>query len=203
MLDRQITLSPYKKNVAYYFYKYEWQPIFHYTNGLHEGALRSTFTQLDNLLSYYSKVTVVLLQLHQPLRTINNDFLKLFLPLLKSQISLRYNKTRVAYAWAREDGKTGHNQHYHLALMLNGSLCKSGYYVVQDAMAIWSSLHSLNSVWVPKRNTFNVERYGNSLTLKKARMRMSYAAKKSTKETIPKGIRKFGFSQIKANKSIK
>ena len=193
-------MHPTHKNVAYVNYKKQQQPIFFYEGGTYIDILFSAFEQLDALFSYYSKVTVIFLQLHQSPYSECNKLISLFFQRLIKKIKKRYHATRVAYSWAREEGKHGDNLHYHLAVMVNGSLCQSGYHISKDADTIWRSLASRNYTWSIKRNTYRLQRKGNDHLTRAARMRLSYAAKKATKDFKQK--RKFGCSQIKPYSSV-
>ncbi|HGF5167488.1 inovirus-type Gp2 protein [Vibrio parahaemolyticus] len=189
-------MHPTHKNVAYVNYKKQQQPIFFYESGIYIDILLSAFEQLDSLFSYYSKVTVVFLQLHQPSYSDSNKLISLLCQRLIKKIKKRYNCTRVAYSWVREEGEHGNNLHYHMAIMVNGSLCKSGYHINKDTDKIWRSLGSSHSyTWTVKRNTYRLQREGKDHLIRAARMRISYAAKKATKDFKQK--RKFGCSQIK------
>ncbi len=197
MSDRKITLHPSRKNVAYLNYNGEQQPIFFYEQGVNVQALVTAYRQLDNLLSYHRKVTVILLQLHQAIPCSNNREIKLLLQNLKKKAQAKYAVKRFAYAWAREEGYSGGNQHYHIAVMLDGSVCQHGYYMASYADEIWRNIHPDNYSWFIKNSTFNLRRTDDNKQLRIARMRMSYAAKLRTKALIPKGTSAFGSSRIR------
>ncbi|WP_425608919.1 YagK/YfjJ domain-containing protein [Vibrio brasiliensis] len=205
-MDSRLTTYPNKKNIGLFEYQGEQQPIFLYPKGVFTRALDSTYQQLDAIITHYSKVVVVLIQLHQSEYTLDNKplscFFKLFLAAVKEQYSSTNNpaNSKIAYAWAREESEERTNQHYHIAIMLNGSTCKSSYHINELAKQIWRKMDTNNRVWVPQRNTYHICRnQGHSATrcdLRAARMRMSYAAKRRTKELVPAKTRKFGFSHL-------
>lgn len=199
MTDKLLTILPQYNNVALLEYKGQKQPVFHYPEGIYTKAVLKTFNQLDIMFSYYSKVTVILIQFHQAINSEDNKQVSLFIKKAKELIYKRYGSRRVAYAWAREHGESGDNQHYHIALMINGSVCKSGYYLKDDLDNIAKTIDTDNYVWLPERSTIRLHRDRYDLRTRYCRMRMSYAAKSRTKELIPKGIPRFGFSQLQTN----
>lgn len=199
MLDRKITLHPHKKNIAYLQYRGEQQPILYYPQGIYGKALIKAYQQLDNLFTYYSKVTVILLQLHQHQYTqYDNAQLTQFLEKLKAKLKAIYGSSRICYAWAREEGNDNSNLHYHITFMINGSVCLNGYNTNLWAKEIWLGLDANNRIWHVTRGSFLLKRLGDESQIRNARMRMSYAAKKRSKLTIVKGVKKFGFSRLKA-----
>lgn len=196
-MDSKLTLHPTHKNVAYLEYKGEQQPVFHYPEGLYVDSLYNCYEQIDCMFSHHRKVTVALLQFHQKQFSPSNTMLSRALSQLVSTLKKHYSTKRIGYFWAREEGKSN-LPHYHIAILLDGSVCKSVYHISQHAQRIWGALQAGNSVWQPSRNVYLLNRSEpNRLKLRTARMRISYAAKKTTKDTISPKTRKFGCSQIK------
>lgn len=205
-MDSRLTTYPNKKNIGLFEYQGEQQPIFLYPEGVFTDALDASYAQLDAILTHYSKVVVVLIQLHQSEYTTDNHplsrFFKSFIAAVKKQYASTNNPadSKVAYAWAREESEERTNQHYHIAIMLNGSKCKSSYHINELARQSWLKIDQNNQVWFPKRNAYHISRNhehcGHHLDLRAARMRMSYAAKMRTKELVPVKTRKFGFSHL-------
>lgn len=200
MTDKSLAMHPYHKNVAYYHYKGTEQPIFYYPEGIDIKALHSAYEQLDNLLTYHSRVTVVLLQFSQATQLPHNKHLTKFIAKLKKLCIEHYSipSDRFGYAWAREEGKDGTHQHYHIAIMINGSVCRSAYQVFKLAKQASNEVSPFYSVSPPKRNLFLLKRSEKRRRLRTVRMRISYAFKNATKEGVPKGVKKFGRSTIKA-----
>lgn len=196
MSDKLITLHPYKNNIAYFEYNGIQQPIFYYKEGLYTEILTSCFKQIDNLLSYHRKVTIILLQLHQTVQMPSNKHLSLFIKQFTKKLKQEYSLLRITYSWVREEGVDGRNQHYHAVFMLNGSICNNSYRLTNYAKEIWRGIHPDYFVWAPKRNTFQIKRNDDMKQLKKARMRISYGAKKRSKELIPSRVRKYGSSTL-------
>lgn len=202
-MDSKLTLHPTHRGVAYLEYKGEQQPVFYYPEGLYVDNLYTCYEQIDCMFSHHRKVTVVLIQFHQRQYSTSNQMLSRALNRLISTLKNHYSTKRIGYFWAREEG-VSKAPHYHIAIFLDGSVCQSTYHVLQHAQSIWSALQAGNNVWQPKRNLYLLNR-GDSdrFKLRAARMRISYAAKKTTKETISSRTRKFGSSQLKVNKITK
>ncbi|PFG45527.1 uncharacterized protein DUF3296 [Vibrio sp. ES.051] len=199
MADKEITMHPRYRNVAYYEYKGMQQPIFCYQSGIDLKALARAYDQLDNLFTYHSRVTVALIQFNQTTQLPHNKHLSKFIYKLKTLCVEHYNikGERFGYAWAREGGKNGNNQHYHIAIMIDGSVCNNAYQITQLAKKACQAINPKYSIYAPKRNEFKLHRTGDEHRLRTARMRASYAYKYATKEHTPKGVRKFGTSSIK------
>lgn len=198
-MDNKLTLHPTRKNVAYLEYKGDQQPVFHYSEGVYVDSLYSCYEQIDNMLSYHRKVTIVLIQFHQTQYSQSNQILSRALNRLLSTLKTHYKTKRIGYFWAREEG-VSEAPHYHIAILLDGSVCQNSYHVFQHANNIWGSFQVGNYVWQPRRNLYLLRRGDTErFNLRAARMRISYAAKKTTKQTISSKVRKFGCSQISVN----
>ncbi|EJB8442495.1 inovirus-type Gp2 protein [Vibrio parahaemolyticus] len=203
MVDTKLTMHRKFQHVAYYEYKGIQQPIYYYPQGIFLKALTKAYAQLDNLLSYHSRVTVALIQFNQTTQLSHNKHLSKFIQKLKNLCVEHYSikGERFGYSWAREEGKEGNNQHYHIAIMIDGSVCNSAYQITQLAKQACLAVSPLYSIHAPKRNEFKVQRVGEQQKLRTARMRASYAYKYATKEKVPKGVRRFGNSSIKPKES--
>ena len=191
-----ITLHPTRHNVAYYHYKGTEQPIFYYEGGVSEKILKAGFEQIDKLFSYYSKVTVVLTQLHQPNYTPDNAMLSTYLKSMSNKLKKHFSAKYMAFLWAREQGSASDQQHYHIAFLLNGHKCNQSYTIDTLSREVWGNVCENGFVYFPKNRVFCLHRSGKDSSLRRARMRMSYAAKMQTKTQIPARIKRFGVSQI-------
>ncbi|MGR5430186.1 YagK/YfjJ domain-containing protein [Vibrio astriarenae] len=195
----QIILNPERRNTAHFLYKGGYQPIFFYEGGINIPMLRGGFEQIDKYFSYYSKVTIVLAQLHMKIATKGNEAISQFIKLISSALKAHYQNRYIAYMWAREQSSPDAAQHYHVALMVNGHKCQSSYIIDQLCRKIWGQVTNGGFAFRPRRRMFRLDRYGHDTFLKRFRMRLSYAAKNRTKEHIPKGVRKYGVGQLSYN----
>ncbi|WIH23367.1 YagK/YfjJ domain-containing protein [Photobacterium damselae] len=164
---------------------------------MNKKILKQGYKQLDNMLTYYSKVTVVFLQLHQTEFTPDNGVISLFLKQLKRRLEKHYNCT-VAYLWVREQGGAP-AQHYHLVVMVNGHKCSSSQYILKVATEIWESQKGGNYSFKVKNRIYRIETYKNNNEYQAARMRMSYLAKMKTKDTSRPYLNSFGVSRVAPN----
>lgn len=195
----QITLHESKNFLAYYQYQSEQQLIFYKKSGIKERLLEQSFTQLDILMGYYSKVTVVLLQLHPDHFTEDNEVITQFLVPFKKRIYKKY-KSKIGYVWAREKN-TAEAQHYHLVVMLNGHKCNNAYCVGKICDDIWQGPMDTNFSYRVRNRIYCIQKCKNdSSELRAVRMRMSYMAKNETKK-FDKNTKSFSVSKLKANKN--
>ncbi|WP_299017145.1 inovirus-type Gp2 protein [uncultured Photobacterium sp.] len=195
----QIILHESKKWLAYYIHYDTPQLIFYRSTGIKKEILQKGFTQLDNLMTYYSKVTVIFLQLHQQQFTEDNQVITKFLVKFQKRLKSEY-ASRIGYLWVRE-----HNgapaQHYHLAVMLNGHKCCRSGNVKQIAHDIWQNQSDGNYTYSVKNRIYRIESYKGERELNAARMRLSYFAKRDTKD-FDKYTNSFGTSQLRRNKRV-
>lgn len=113
---------PSKKHLAYFLFKDSPQPIFYSKEGVILEILNKSFQLVDTMLNYYSKVTAVLIQLHQAQPTKSNKALTAMIQKLKRSLKKHY-KCEVGYFWVREQNLAG-SQHYHMIILLNGHKCQ-------------------------------------------------------------------------------
>ena len=194
----QITLHESKKFLAYYQYQNEQQLIFYKKTGINKNILEQGFKQLDILRSYYSKVSVILLQLHPDRFTEDNAILTRFLVKFRKTLTKKY-KSKIGYLWVREQNVAG-AQHYHLVVMLNGHKCNNAYAVGQICDEIWQGPMDTNFSYRVKNRIYCIKQYkNNDQELRAARMRMSYMAKNETKD-LKKSRKSFRASNLQPNK---
>ena len=194
----QITLHESKKFLAYYQYQNEQQLIFHKKLGVKKEILEQGFKQLDIFMSYYSKVSVILLQLHPDRFTEDNKVITQFLTKFKKALKKQY-KSKIGYLWVREQN-VADAQHYHLVVMVNGHKCNSAYTVGKMCDEIWEGPMDTNFSYRVKNRIYCIKKYKkDGRELRAARMRMSYMAKNETKD-FDKYTNCFGRSRLKPNK---
>ena len=83
-----ILLHPSKKHLAYFVYQGKPQLIFLSKKGIIQEILNKSYRIIDIMLSYYSKVTAVLVQLHQAQSTEDNKLLTRMIQKLKGKLFL-------------------------------------------------------------------------------------------------------------------
>ncbi|MEZ8606914.1 inovirus-type Gp2 protein [Vibrio sp. 10N.239.311.G01] len=175
-----IILHPSKKHLAYYQYLGKYQLIFYRKpDGVFNEILEKAFGQLEAMRSYYSKVTMVLLQLHQAIHTKSNNQLTILLSKLKARLQKHYGG-KVGYFWVREQNKA-ESQHYHIAIMINGHKCQRSKLVDIATQTYWENRHPDNFSFRIRNRIYRINTRKNSNELRAARMRLSYMAKRKGK----------------------
>lgn len=164
--------------------------------GIFKEILQRMTTQLENLLSYHSKVLVTRIELHCYANYQNNKPISQILCKIKTSLKRHYQLLRVGYTWVREQKKAS-TPHYHLVLMLDGHKVKNSWKLFHLIKQYWQHRYDYGSVWLPKKADYRVIRNDNS-ELKKAVYRISYLAKIKSKP-IKQSIRCYGCSQITCN----
>ena len=191
----QITLHESKKFLAYFCYQNEQQLIFYRKSGIKKEILEQSFKQLDIMMSYYSKVTIILLQLHPDQFTADNDVMTRFLVFFKKRLEKKY-KSKIGFIWVREQN-TAEAQHYHLAVMINGHKCNNSYTVNEICKEIWEGPMDTNFSYQVKNRIYCIKQYLNDNSeLRAVRMRLSYMAKNETKD-FTKYTKSFGSSRLR------
>jgi len=191
----QITLHESKKFLAYYRYQNEQQLIFYRKSGIKKEILEQSFKQLDVMMSYYSKVTVILLQLHPDQFTEDNAVMTRFFVKFKKKLEKKY-KSKIGYLWVREQN-TAEAQHYHLVVLINGHKCNNSYTVNKICGEIWQGPMDTNFSYRVKNRIYCIKQYLNdNRELRAVRMRLSYMAKKETKD-FSKYTKSFGRSKLR------
>lgn len=187
-----IFAHPHKKNVGIFRYHDMEFPIFLYEDGIDRRALHSMFDRVFDMLKRYSKVTTILFTLHP--KTSDLKIIESLMSKIKRQLHSDYESTHIAYCWVREKAQA--NPHYHLVLMLSGHVCRSGYAVLQKLNDAVQDFPVEIFVYLHKRGTFHLSRTSGWEKIKECLMRMSYGAKKATKDNFPKKTKRFGFSRL-------
>ncbi len=193
-----ILLHPSKKHLAYFVYQGEPQLIFLSKRGVIKEILHKSYCLIDIMLSYYSKVTAVLIQLHQAQATTDNHLLTHTVQKLKSSLKKHY-KCEIGYFWVREQLKA-ESQHYHMLVMLNGHKCQQSALVDKVVQEAWQSIHPDNFSFRVRNRIYRINRTGNGHELRALRMRLSYMAKKEGKTELRTYTNTYGFSRLKTKK---
>lgn len=192
-----ILLHQSKKHLAYFVYKGEPQLIFLSKEGVIKEILHKSYCLIDIMLTYYSKVTAVLIQLHQAQVTQDNKLLTRMVQKLKSSLKKHY-KCEIGYFWVREQLKA-ESQHYHMVVMLNGHKCQQSTFVDKAVQDAWQSIHPDNFSFKVRNRIYRIHRSGNYHELRALRMRLSYMAKKEGKTEFRTYTNAFRYSRLKEN----
>ena len=105
--------------------------------------LDSMYTQITNLLSWHSRITVVRIDLHLPGKSnycpkLENSQVSDYLKMVKCNLALKKwgGHKRVAYGWVREVCKSGHG-HYHLYIAFKSTYRRLGAISGNGLTGLW------------------------------------------------------------------
>lgn len=187
-----------KKHLAYYAEGSRLHPIFNSPAGVCTKILKTGFKQLDSMLSYYSKVTMVLLQFHVPDFSYDNKSLSIFISRLKRKLSKHYGK-RLGYLWVREQDNSK-AQHYHMCIMLNGHKCQSTRRIDAIVKSEWESFGERYFSYRIRNRIYRINRTYDVKELRAAKTRLSYLAKLETKQRTPRYTKTYHASSLQPRK---
>jgi len=111
-----------------------------YTDDNNPKILHRIEQRLDHMVSSHNKVMLIRFDIHFPqtyLHNGKNDEISWLLKCMKEAYGPRLG--HVHYVWARERVQSP-NPHYHLALLVNGSLMQNPYGLLSDVGAIWNRI---------------------------------------------------------------
>lgn len=104
-----------------------------------DDIFQSIVERLNRMISHHNKVLVIRFDIHFPVGDVcdgRNTKLSFFLRRLRENIE--YSKGEVHYVWAREQAKSP-VPHYHVILMLDGSMTQNPMGILHEADRIWSN----------------------------------------------------------------
>jgi len=147
-------------------------------SGCYLAILKPIKQQLDAMLSHYSKVLMVRLDLHVCEYSGDNKKISYLMKKLKKSLNQKYGMKHVGYSWVREL-ETSDRQHYHLALLLNGHKIRYPQKIIKWIEQFWQN-RGEPKPFTPK-NCYTMIYWGDHESYKKAFFRMSYFAKERGK----------------------
>lgn len=160
--------------------------------------MRKTIEQLENMQTYHRKVLVLVFNLHLPINgyTADNKVIARLFSKIRYGLSKLYGMKRLGYAWCRER-KRSLVQHYHVALMLNGSKIQFPDKLLDLLANWWSSTSNGGHLHTPKNCYYMLQRNEESNTKADIVYRLSYLAKVNTKQSREGLTNDYGTSQLK------
>lgn len=164
------TLFAYK-NHAYQVYKPK-------QKSLSKALINTIISDYEIMLSHYSRVFVVRIELHPKSYSEDNQAIMHFLKRLTTVLSSEY-QSKVLYHCAREQ-ETSDREHYHLEIMLSAHKVKHSERLLSITEAMWK-MHSGGTV-AKVDNPYCIVYRGDKTSIKPALYRSSYLAKQHTKE---------------------
>lgn len=163
-------------------------------SGIYTEQMKRIIEQLENMLSYHRKLLVIRFDLHQPIYTANNEQITAFQRRFFRWIKRKYKVTRIGFMWAREIEKSK-AQHYHYALILDGSKVNTSASVIRHARDYWQRMSGTE--WTPKECHFYKFNREDTFTLRETIYRLSYLAKGRGKGYKAKQAKDYSTSRIK------
>lgn len=141
-------------------------------------ALKRVFRLFEIMLSYYSRVLIVRIDLHPQAFSVDNKVMSLFLKMFIAKLEKKY-QCKVGYFCAREQNKSD-KQHYHLALLLSGHKAMLPHNILTQLQTDWIQ-HCQGSVYFVDKPYYMIHR-GDKASINPAAYRISYLTKNHTKE---------------------
>ncbi|WP_019029661.1 YagK/YfjJ domain-containing protein [Colwellia piezophila] len=141
-------------------------------------ALKRVFRLFEIMLSYYSRVFLVRVDLHPHTFSVDNKVMSLFLKMFIAKLEVQY-QCKVGYFCAREQNKS-EKQHYHLVLLLSGHKAMLPHNILIQLQADWAQ-HCQGSVYFVDKPYYMIHR-GDKASIDPAAYRISYLTKNHTKE---------------------
>lgn len=145
---------------------------------LNHIALNRLFLLNQTMLSIYSRVFVIRIDLHPKVFSVDNQVMSSFLRKINKKLEKKY-KCQIGYFCAREQGSSD-KQHYHLALMLSGHKIRAADNLLSIIQADWSS-HCQGSAHFVS-NPYYMMLRGDKSSINPVMYRLSYLTKNFTKE---------------------
>ena len=193
----------------------------YYSNDNNKNILSRIEQRLDYMVSNHNKVMLIRFDIHFPQTYVHdgkNDEISWLFKCLKEAYGPRLG--HVHYVWARERVQSP-NPHYHVALLVNGSLMQNPYGLLSDVGAIWNRIlggvytgliHFCGSQCLGQSTTGSVmirrpstvaepaiqarQQQAYQAAYDQALYRASYLAKTFSKGGTPHRVREFGCSQL-------
>lgn len=191
-------------------------------NTIHHRVMTKINSRLCYMLESHNKVLVVRFDIrfpqgYTPTGVELSNFIKLF-----KEYHQRHG-LNIHYIWVREQAN-GAVHHYHLMIMVNGSIMQNPYCLLQKADEIWARVvgydgpglvHFCNTEWMGERASSStmIRRPSSVATgmervqqeqqfqssIARVHAQADYLAKEETKGEAPYRMREFGCSRLKKN----
>ncbi|MDN5369541.1 MAG: hypothetical protein PWP74_849 [Shewanella sp.] len=146
--------------------------------GLSLKALKTIFSDLEIMLSHYSRVLAFRIDLHPKQGSETNQTITSFLKNLLKTLNTKY-QCKVIYHCAREQD-TADKEHYHLEILLSGHKVKHSAALQILVKTLWEEQTRGSVVFVTK--PFCIIRRGDKASIRDTIYRSSYLTKERTKD---------------------
>lgn len=166
-------------------------------SGVYTKILNRSIQQLESMLSHHQRVFLYRFDLRCKSYSPLNTTLSEFISKLKYWVKTNYKTLRFGFIWVREHNPPTLNQHYHLAIMIDGSKVDTPYSISKKIREIWEG-----EPYYPKTPYYRIKRHDYE-SIHQAIYRISYLAKTYTKAAKNKTTNAFHCSRIKMHPTKK
>lgn len=166
-------------------------PVQAKPNGWMPKLMKGLGERFCDALGQHSQVLIARFDLHLSQYTEDNAQISEFMAKLNYWVKHHYKGVNeVRYVWVRELEKAK-QQHYHVALMLNGNKIRNPYYIHEKGKEIWTELRG-SSYHISKHHHFHRDDHDR---ICEAFYHISYLAKARGKGYKPEKTKNFGASR--------
>ena len=162
--------------------------------GVYKKIVISFIKQLDAAISIHKRVLVLRLDFHINYYTETNNKLSKFMKNIIQWLNRHYGIKKVGYQWVREQERAK-QQHYHLALILDGDLIQNPSKINDIFREKWLPN---GSMYIPKNCFYRINKHNLKEVREKVIYRVSYNAKSRGKQYRPAQTKSSCSSRLKA-----
>ena len=154
--------------------------------------MKGIIEQLNVITGNYSRVLVVLFDLHLDGFTQDNKIISNFIKLLSTRIKKEYCFKQIGFSWCREL-ETVKQQHYHMALFLEGRKIRTPHYLYEKIQDAWWDVGG-GFVHINRYHMINRDNWESKAN---AIYHLSYHAKERGKGYRAPQTKDYGLSRLK------
>lgn len=158
--------------------------------------MKSIIKQLNVITNNYSRVLVVVFDLHLEGFTADNKIVSDFIKLLTARIKKEYGLKQIGFSWCREL-ETAKQQHYHMALFLEGRKIRTPHYLYDKIQDAWWYVGG----GFMRKTAYHMIKRNNWQSKANVIYHLSYQAKERGKGYRPTQTKDYGLSRLRLNKA--
>ena len=163
-------------------------------HGVYKKIVISFIKQLDAAISIHKRVLVLRLDFHMNYYTETNYKFSKFMKNIIQWLNRHYGIKKVGYQWVREQ-KRAKQQHYHLALILDGDLIQNPSKINDIFREKWLPN---GSMYIPDNCFYRINKHNLKEVRESVIYRVSYMAKSRGKQYRPAQTKSSCSSRLKA-----
>lgn len=189
-----LIMHPTVESIAYYQYENDIWLIFYRYSGIIEKIQDAICRELNFMTDKYQRVKTILFNLHVNSYSDNNKVISLFMKSYIKKLERKY-KSHIGYIWVREQANSI-NQHYHIAIFIDGKKCQSSWTPFNMAKETWEENQKSGTIKHIINGSYTINR-SDRQSLQIVILRLSYYAKKRTKQKSSIKMKSFHTSHNK------